>query len=1758
MNSALKSLKIVKSSVNNTSVKVNSKMEIEKFTSSLASYSECMQTSLDRPVNMFPVTNLEWNLHAIRKSTLTPGYHGCTYIIRIEEKNYFNKYNIGPNYYTVSTSTCRHLNWLSVRGKDTPYESTIVYVGENRMVGFSAEQNRAYFDECEDKAAKQKECLLDPVVYNAHETCVNVECARVVDYLMHNTRNRVHVVSINYPFITFSLACTSMQDSYKVDEADAEMTSIIDDICKYITNVRVQDKYAVMFAYPQHDAYITCRTLNSFRTFPHEEVRVSEAANVYAPDVYTFLSFSRMPLCTRVKLSMYKSPEYMDMSSVSNERYKFVHECFSTKSSHVYAFFDIDINNVNIADWSDQVCTVELAKLHRELCTLFRVDTFDFSVSRAFRDNKISFHLISNCILVSDLYEFKNDLCLHKFTSVLGQNIDTCVYKNNGSLRMATKYKEASDKKDKCDVTSSRLDIITNDNMYNHMITKMPVSSARFVTSQASEYFKSLNENVQLDDTLDYRTVIEPSRLKSIECKLNLVDQLIDVYFTYDKCFSDMTRMYKFVSCVVACVNSANGGVTMKRVTNESSNVESNTIDYYMSTNASNGLSSMYEQRLLARVDNSESKKKDHKMRIIRRLFRAKQCKPHIHYNYYIDRLAAVHKCTLAKDIDMTLELNIRTCTINTQYLSSEDLNIDRFVHSRFERLFVKSTMGTGKTEALFRFLVDRPTYIRVLILCSRRSMVEEMKKRMCDNGLDYLANSSDENFTREILLKPDCGVIISTCESLYKLGMYIDEFQLIVCDEMEAIIDQMSSGETHRSRLNENNYQLSMYLRTAKLLAMDGQLTENAIRMHQIPNRSIYLINKFEPKKNISRAHDREEFLQIMAVMYKDGKNLAVATDTRIACITIYEMLSGKQYDPKSIDSDFIVYNSDTSASIDITSIDMHRKTILYTPSMDVSVSITAHIPDMIFGYFTNSQISAYCKAQMLMRFRHTENILVYESTNNNRLSNDAKIKNLLFDVEHERVMDLCARKETKVCNTLKNLDGMKKFKFNNLTKIYNRFVSKSMNQQASVHQYSVHKTFKRLSNINDLIKIQRRPAYSNTNDDDIKEEKPYSKIYTEIYNINSYKYSFGIHIESVLSEVVTMMESPADTFKYQTPFEKKTISACVYVVMEKYQWLNLNKYSSQEVQVKGALSIIYHLSSYYDEHQYTSLDDFRRRFLGREHVIRLFVALVRARNRQCQMFLILMLRSMFVYNGAYFIDMACLQHQASTIALKYFREIGKSRVKYYLRKYLPSVKIMDANPNPDEYEYVDIFASAEQYNNFELFTKNVCTPQQLAANVSNECEMINDNIEYNINAINDDLLVSTSHTATYLSKFIHRISLDDLARVELEYAQPIRTRGNDADASLENDIRRQSHIQFAERLVNETTLTGLGGNKERGENKTNTIDTILMNSSRQRRKEVNLQFIILARNANKLVCINFAREAYKNSSVHPNVYTSTLYEYDGIHTKVFLHMLDTRDYIVMKPIEYDNEKGFITKETIVKFIDTSIKYDLDIKKMDWRSKSYKMYENKAISILGAIDTNISRLVDDHLREHEATCSRVYKRHGYEPLVVYDPKKKREKKKTSMSTIFDVDDIVTSIALIETGSQGIVSEYRARQLDEKQKLDGTARFLRWEENPDCNAVECTCIYCMPNLVYTPSTDPFKNAINLNEYMIEKNKHLLQCMSVYREIICDYLIGFGDKLTIKEHTEFVSRDTYIRTQMNRVVNDPTCYAISNEYVSIAI
>lgn len=103
--------------------------------------------------------------------------------------------------------------------------------------------------------------------------------------------------------------------------------------------------------------------------------------------------------------------------------------------------------------------------------------------------------------------------------------------------------------------------------------------------------------------------------------------------------------------------------------------------------------------------------------------------------------------------------------------------------------IFLKSALGTGKTEAVHRLIKDKG-YQKILYISFRKTFTQSLAARFADLGnvLQYCDQRGDLYHTNQ---DNKYRIIIVQVEALAR---YKDQCDLMVIDEWESVLSQMKS----------------------------------------------------------------------------------------------------------------------------------------------------------------------------------------------------------------------------------------------------------------------------------------------------------------------------------------------------------------------------------------------------------------------------------------------------------------------------------------------------------------------------------------------------------------------------------------------------------------------------------------------------------------------------------------------------------------------------------------------------------------------------------------------------------------------------------------------------------------------------------------------------------------------------------------------------------------------------------------------------
>jgi hypothetical protein len=270
----------------------------------------------------------------------------------------------------------------------------------------------------------------------------------------------------------------------------------------------------------------------------------------------------------------------------------------------------------------------------------------------------------------------------------------------------------------------------------------------------------------------------------------------------------------------------------------------------------------------------------------------------------------------------------------NSKYLPDLDTSIDITA--------VCSGCGSGKSYQSARFMENKK---RVLCVSPRRSYAQNITNRF-KNMACYL----DKDFT------PDR--IVCQVESLHKLPDRND-YDLLVLDEIESILSQLSSSTLRGKRMVTYMKLESLIRNAGQILLFDAYLTPRTINLLKDFKLDFKLvINSFRTQEYTMITHDMNEragmrgyfidrFISSMIQSIQSGKRIFVVSSSLKKAETIFDALS--KLENKKIG----IHSSQTKASLDG---DVHKlwakDAMIITSSVTVGIDHTLEWFDEIWMY--------------------------------------------------------------------------------------------------------------------------------------------------------------------------------------------------------------------------------------------------------------------------------------------------------------------------------------------------------------------------------------------------------------------------------------------------------------------------------------------------------------------------------------------------------------------------------------------------------------------------------------------------------------------------------------------------------------------------------------------------------------------------------------------------------------------------------------
>lgn len=284
------------------------------------------------------------------------------------------------------------------------------------------------------------------------------------------------------------------------------------------------------------------------------------------------------------------------------------------------------------------------------------------------------------------------------------------------------------------------------------------------------------------------------------------------------------------------------------------------------------------------------------------------------------------------------------------------------------DTLIIRSSVGTGKTKALVRY-IEREKPEKILVVSFRKAFTNEMKGKLND-FLDY------RNIDVDLELERDKRIIVQF-ESLHRVVAADGTPDLLILDEIESILDQSEHGIMIRQgTLQRAISSLSRLMKNAvKVVAMDAFLSQRSVNFIELFRTNITSIDNEHRSRSDHKfvLVDEPELFMRMSETLKANKCAVLVSCTKRFANGAYEYFS--EYFPSKKIKIYTGDNScEKSVQEELLNVNEAWKDVdllIYTSTILAGCSFERKHFDYGFGYFTNNTVSAQGCFQMLQRVR-------------------------------------------------------------------------------------------------------------------------------------------------------------------------------------------------------------------------------------------------------------------------------------------------------------------------------------------------------------------------------------------------------------------------------------------------------------------------------------------------------------------------------------------------------------------------------------------------------------------------------------------------------------------------------------------------------------------------------------------------------------------------------------------------------------------
>jgi hypothetical protein len=281
-----------------------------------------------------------------------------------------------------------------------------------------------------------------------------------------------------------------------------------------------------------------------------------------------------------------------------------------------------------------------------------------------------------------------------------------------------------------------------------------------------------------------------------------------------------------------------------------------------------------------------------------------------------IDNLIEFNKiCSEAmrqKDIEKLFNLsNFNFIDINKKYLI-DGTETDNIIYNNINNwmtdttkksLNIKSKYGSGKTQ-LIKNILDTYKPARVLWVSYRQTLTDniqdEFKEYNFKNYLDRVYDADRQIIQLESLsILKQFYYIGGQCDSEGQPINYIPEYDIIIIDEIESILNHFSAATFKNSTSKDTfNYLFEIINASKKLLTLDGDINQRALSYVSNFGQMININNKFNTnERQFNFIQDEKIYSQRLyddiTEAKKENKKIAICSMSKAETIKYTELIN-------------------------------------------------------------------------------------------------------------------------------------------------------------------------------------------------------------------------------------------------------------------------------------------------------------------------------------------------------------------------------------------------------------------------------------------------------------------------------------------------------------------------------------------------------------------------------------------------------------------------------------------------------------------------------------------------------------------------------------------------------------------------------------------------------------------------------------------------------------------------------------------------